>query len=82
MFELVGASIELVRVHAGAYGAHNRTTALLDRETGPSSERDLTWPWTLAVVRVVCAALAGVFKKRKLNSITKINIRNLIELIK
>ena len=36
MFELVGASIELVRVHAGAYGAHNRTTALLDRETGPS----------------------------------------------
>jgi hypothetical protein len=32
---------------------------LLDRETGP----DLTWQWTLAVV--VCAALAGVFKKRK-----------------
>ena len=35
MFELLGASIELVRIHAGAYGAHNRTTALLDRETGP-----------------------------------------------
>ncbi len=33
--------------------------ALLDRKTGP----DLTWQWTLAVV--VCAALAGVFKKRK-----------------
>ena len=33
--------------------------APLDRETGP----DLTWQWTLAVV--VCAALAGVFKKRK-----------------
>ncbi len=32
--------------------------APLDRETGP----DLTWLWTLAVV---CAALAGVFKKRK-----------------
>ncbi len=32
----------------------------LDRETGPA---DLTWQWTLAVV--VCAALAGVFKKRK-----------------
>ena len=29
------------------------------RETGP----DLTWQWTLAVVG--CAALAGVFKKRK-----------------
>ena len=33
--------------------------ALIDRETGP----DLTCQWTLAVV--VCAALAGVFKKRK-----------------
>ena len=32
---------------------------LTDRETGP----DLTWQWTLAVV--VCAALAGVCKKRK-----------------
>ncbi len=45
MFELLGASIELVRVHAGAYGAHNRTTALLDRETGP----DLSHLTSLAV---------------------------------
>ena len=58
---LLGASVEVVRVRASAsrYGAHNRTGALLDRETGP----DVTWQWTLAVV--VCAALAGVFKKRK-----------------
>ena len=60
MFGLLGASVELV-VRADTYGAHNRTAAaaLLDRETGP----DLTWQWTLAVV--VCAALAGVCKKRK-----------------
>ena len=70
------ASVELVRVRASTHGSQNRTAAQLDRETRP----DLTWQWTLAVV--VCAALAGVFKKRKLNSITKINIRNLIELIK
>ena len=53
---VLGASVKLVRVRASAY---NRTAALLDRETGP----DLTWQWTLAVL--VCAALAGVFKKRK-----------------
>ena len=35
-----------MRVRASAYGAHNRTAALLDRETEP----DLTWQWTLAVV--------------------------------
>ena len=29
MFELLGASIELVRVRARTYGAHNRTAALL-----------------------------------------------------
>ncbi len=57
----LGASVELVRVRASTYGAPNRTAALLDRETGPRA--DLTWQWTLAVV--VCAALAGVFKKRK-----------------
>ncbi len=61
IFGLLGASIELVRVRACAYGSHDRTGALLDRETGPDS--GLTWQWTLAVV--VCAALAGVFKKRK-----------------
>ena len=61
MFGLLGASVEVtvVRVRASRYGAHNRTAALLDRETGP----DLTWKWTLAVG--LCAALAGVFKKRK-----------------
>ena len=59
MFGPLGASVKLVRVRASAYGAHDRTAALLDRETGP----DLTWQWTLAVL--VCAALAGVFKKRK-----------------
>jgi hypothetical protein len=66
MLGLLGASVEVVRVRASTYGAHNRTDgahnrtgALLDRETGP----DLTWQRTLAVV--VCAALAGVFEKRK-----------------
>ncbi len=59
MLGLLGASVEVVRVRASGYCAHNRTGALLDRETGP----DLTWQWTLAVV--VCAALAGGFKKRK-----------------
>ena len=59
MLGLFGASVELVRVRASTDGSQNRTAAPLDRETGP----DLTWQWTLAVV--VCAALAGVFKKRK-----------------
>jgi hypothetical protein len=48
----------MVALCASTYGAHKRTTALLDRETGP----ELTWEWTLAFV--VCAALAGVFKNR------------------
>ncbi len=62
MFGLLGASVEVVRVRAVTYGAHNRTGALLDRETGSDS----TWQWTLAAV--VCAALAGVSKKEtKLN---------------
>ncbi len=58
---LLGASVpELVRVRASTHGAPNRTAALLDvRGPGP----DLTWQRTLAVV--VCAALAGVFKRRK-----------------
>ncbi len=56
---LQGASVELVRVRVSTCGSQNRTAAQLDRETRP----DLTWQWTLAVV--VCAALAGVFKKRK-----------------
>ena len=59
MLGLLGASVEVVRGRASTYGSHNRTGALLGRETGP----DLTWQWTLAVV--VCAALAGVVKKRK-----------------
>ena len=63
MLGLLGASVEVVRVRASRYGAHNRTGALLDRETGP----DLTWQWTLVVV--VCAALAGVFKTRRIGSI-------------
>ena len=47
-FKFLGTSVEVVRVRAIRYGAHNRTLAgaLLDRETGP----DLTWQWTLAVV--------------------------------
>ena len=59
MFRLLGAepgAVELV-VRASTYGAHNRTAALLDRETGP----DLTWPWTLEGKVVVCVALAGVY---------------------
>ena len=56
MFGLLGASVELVRVRMVRTIAQR---ALLDRETGP----DLTWQWTLAVL--VCAALAGVLKKRK-----------------
>ena len=32
---------EVVRVRMVRPGAHNRTGALLDRETGP----DLTWQW-------------------------------------
>ena len=39
MFGPLGASFKLVRVRASAYGAHDRTAALLGRETGP----DLTW---------------------------------------
>ncbi len=64
MLELLasGASVELVRVRASAYGSHNRTAAPLDRETGHYGP-DLSWQWTLGVV--VCAALAGVFKVRK-----------------
>ena len=58
MLGLLGASVELV-VRLITYGAHNRTAALFNREAGP----DLTRQWTLAVV--VCAALAGVFKKLK-----------------
>jgi len=38
MLELLGASVELVRVRAIRYGAHNRTGALLDRETGPDCD--------------------------------------------
>ena len=53
MFGLLGASVEVVRARASRYGAHNRTGALLDRETGP----DLTRQWTLAVV--VCGRLEG-----------------------
>ncbi len=43
MFVLLEASIELVRVHASAHGAHKRTTALLDRETRAGPRADLTW---------------------------------------
>ena len=73
---VLGASVKLVdplvRVRASAY---NRTAALLDRETGP----DLTWQWTTSMEVLVCAALAGVFKKlrnvsKELNSINSINI--------
>jgi hypothetical protein len=43
---------------ASTYGAHNRTTALLDRETGP----DLTWQWILTLAVVVWANfLVGLF---------------------
>ncbi len=46
---LLGASVEVVRVRANRYGAHNRTGAR--RETGP----DLTWQWILA--GVMCGRL-------------------------
>ena len=63
---VLGASVKLVRVRASAY---NRTAALLDRETGHESPHDpgpeLTWQWTTSMEVLVCAALAGVFKKRK-----------------
>jgi hypothetical protein len=60
MLGFLGASVEVVRGRASTYASHNRTlSGPIDPETGP----DLTWLWTLAVV--VCAALAGVFKKRK-----------------
>ena len=52
MFGLLGASVK-------ARASSCECVSLLDRETGP----DLTWQWTLAVL--VCAALAGDFKKRK-----------------
>ena len=59
---VLGASVRLVdplvRVRASAY---NRTAALLDRETGP----ELTWQWTTSMEVLVCAALAGVFRKRR-----------------
>ncbi len=60
-----GASVEIVRGRASAYGSHNRTAALLDSDMGgPAAPGpDLTWQRTLAVA--VCAALSGVFKKRK-----------------
>ena len=59
---VLGASVKLVRVRASAY---NRTAALLDRETGHDPGPDLTWQWTTSMEVLVCAALAGVFKKRK-----------------
>jgi hypothetical protein len=49
MFGLLGASVEVVRVRVSRYGAHNRTGALLDRETGPG-RLDPARQWTLAVV--------------------------------
>ena len=57
VLERSSRSCEVVRVRMDRTIAH--CGALWDHETGP----DLTWKWTLAVV--VCAALAGVFKKRK-----------------
>ena len=65
---VLGASVKLVdplvRVRASAY---NRTAALLDRETGHDPGPELTWQWTTqaSMEVLVCAALAGVFKKRK-----------------
>ncbi len=64
MFGLLGASVELVRVRASTYGAHNRTAVLLlvDRETGP----DLTWQWTLPLWQSSCAPRSRVsFKKKR-----------------
>ncbi len=63
-----GASVEVVRGRASTYGLHNRTAASLDAgRPGP----DLTWQRTLAVV--VCAALEGVFRGRKLTKLNSIN---------
>ncbi len=42
MFGLLGASVdsvEVVRARASTYGTHNRTAALLDRETGGADGR-------------------------------------------
>ena len=62
MLGFLGASVEVVRGRASTYGSHNRTGTLLDvRGPGP----DLTWQRTVTLAVVVCAALAGVFKKRK-----------------
>ena len=66
---VLGASVKLVRVRASAY---NRTAALLDRETGP----DLTWQWTTSMEVLVCAALAGVLKKRT----ARVSVPGLLEL--
>ncbi len=63
MFGLLGASVEVVRVRASRYGAHNRTGALLDRETGV----DLTWQWTLSGSRRVRASLRDVSNEIELN---------------
>ena len=60
MLGFLGASVEVVRGRASTLGSHNRT---LSGPVRPWTGPDLTWKWTLAVV--VCAALAGVFKKRK-----------------
>ncbi len=60
--ETAAAAVDAIQpLGAAAPGRTDRrsSSTTLDRETGP----DLTWQWTLAVV--VCAALAGVFKKRK-----------------
>ena len=58
MFALLVTSESIISSFVRVRRVHKRTTAVLDRETGP----ELTWEWTLAFV--VCAALAGVFKNR------------------
>ncbi len=68
MLGLLGASVEPLRVRASTCGAHNRTAALLDRETGP----DLIWQWTLAARR----ARGRLYERNvstKLNSTNKVN---------
>ena len=59
MLGLLGASVELVRVRAHRYGAHNRTRhrgpnnlIIMNRETGPDLTV-LTWQWTLSGSRRV-----------------------------
>jgi hypothetical protein len=72
MLGLLGVSVELV-VRVSTYGAHNRTAALLDRETGPVGSGLCHWqsscaPRSRASLRNVSTKLNST------NSINKMNV--------